>query len=77
MSLQPVRLVWSPLAAFDRKNTRLRFLRVPIEANIFQGEFTSDDFGAVGDFSARDEVLWSGSIVIDIWTLVVGNGLRH
>lgn len=72
-SLQPVRVLWTPLAAINPRNARLRFLRIPLQATVFHGRFASADFGAVGSFSARNEVLWSSGFVIDIWTLLAGN----
>lgn len=72
-SMQPLRVIWTPFAAFNPRNARLRFLRIPLEANVIEGRFTSADFGAPGRFSARNELLWSSGFIIDIWTLVAGN----
>lgn len=65
-SFQPIRVVWTPLAAFGNKPWT-RVLRVPVDATVFGGTFTNEDFGARGsDFSERGEWLWSTGVIIDI-----------
>lgn len=70
VAIQPIRLAVMPLRFMGRSTQKHDALRLEWGVVIFPTGFTAADFGAIGDFRERPDVLWKNvNIVLDFESL--------
>jgi len=67
---EPVRLTFAPAAVFTDAPWA-QAIQVKLNAVMFSGTFTSEQFGAIpGTFESKRELLWQPVIFVDVLRLV-------